>query len=328
VNDPMDDEEIAREASRCRSSVLAHLDVPAHGQRMALELMALRRGEMTAEHVENAESIRHRLITGLVDSDLFAVTDEVSDLLNGAAGGYPDANIHLSDILTPHGMAVFSKPITDPGAGLDVGPLRAISWTVMRADDPVAQLVADSDEGFFVMIVAYVDTAGITALLSKPLHNYPRIYPVVSVIWETDSDGSGIEWHTPAGTPYIKTLLAFWAIMRQRLTASKDPVIAVSPKHLTRAKRRHPDLNTRLQVVRMKQRKPRKYTGDHGFNRMETDHRYAVRPYWRYEFYPSTGQRKPNLVLSHFRGPWDAPVRNVERVFLPPKPLKPPPGAP
>lgn len=291
---------------------------------MALELMALSPWEANADQVAMADKIRMHMVGTMEEAETFAVTPEICAILEGAADDYPDPDMHLSDILTNHGLAVFTDPIPDPGVEPNFGNIRAISWALLDGDDPVARNIKGPLDHPAVAVIGYVDTRGIPGIPERELANYPRIYPVVSAIWRVDVAGGGMPVRDLDAqlnrAPYVKILMAFWAIMRQRLAVSEEPTVRVHAKELARAQRKHPNLNTGVRVVRMRPAPRSQYLGDHGFNRIGLDKQWPVRSHWKNHWYPKEQQHKPILILTYFKGNPDAPLIHAERIYLPPKP--------
>jgi hypothetical protein len=326
-----DDQTTAQEALRCRLSILAHMDNEENGRRMSLELMAI--PFYTKENVEVAEIIRRQLMATLKDAETFAVTDEVSELLDGAAGIYPDPNMQLSDILTPNGLAVFSRPLGDPVASGEDGALsmRALSWSLRPASDPTMRILAPNASGDLVTAIGYADTRSIPNFPQDLLHLYPRIYPVVSAIWQVGDRSGGKLWDGRnqdaaelGRSPYIKVLMAFWAIMRQRLTEDRAAYVRSGSKDLKRslgrAERRHPDIKTGVHIIRMQPSKRSEYIGS-GSGRAAPGFRFPVRTHWRDQPYgKGKAQRRQILIASYIKGDPDLPLEHKDRVFLPPLP--------
>jgi hypothetical protein len=347
------DEELlaAREAMRCRLSVLANLDRPDRGKRLALELMDVPEMLANPNHLLNAELIRQQLLAMLGQAETFIAPPEMCGMLNAVkedgtsvAMSYPGETLRVRDIISPNGMIYFTDPIADPTGQHDLHPIRAMSWSVATGDDPAIRFLDPPPGAMMLTLIGYCDTRILPSRihLDKPmgpleLQENPRIYPVSPVVWQVGVKGGGLFWEeegeevqAQARTlrlPYIKTLLAWWAIMRQRLTEMHEPVVRSHPKELQRALRRRPTLNTDLHVIRLRPRRRYKYT-EHGganYNKIDWRSAWTVRSHWREDWRARQRGEEDQytLVPSHVKGPWDKEVRGVERAFLPPLPPKP-----
>ncbi len=326
---PASDLECAETAVRDRLSLMWHMGIEERGTTMMLELM----GVPSAEHVtpnllEGAGVILTHNLAALAQSELLVAVPELCGVLNVAATTFPDKTMFLSDMLTPFGMVWFADPIDDPvddDAPDYTLPIRAISWAVSMPDDPLLTLVDRAKNRPVLTVIGYSDT---TALYQKTadLPNHPSIYPVVSVLWELESADGG-KLYNPQDqrlanflrSPYVKLLMAFWAVMRQRLTVDEPPTVKIMPNQLKRAQRRNPKFNPAIHLVRLHRRVRTEYTGFHGFNRPDWQHSWVVRAHWRDQYYPSTGEHKPILIWSYIKGPADKELIGKDRAFLPPK---------
>lgn len=330
----------AREAQRCRLSVLANLDNEGRGNKMVYGLMGLHPDETNEDQQRFADRTRQQIILALAESETMVATEEVCRILDQTHGGYPTAQMFMSDIPAPAGLVYFSEPIADPLPSEVQYAMRAISWHVAEVANEIEDAdyhVVDFDPTgrYAVTIIGYTDTRHMPGYVEVGPSNLPRMYPITSVVWETDVPDGGdfVGDEGPEGArarldrvPYVKALMAYWAIVRQRLVVDQEVVVKGSAKELDvtrRAERRHPDMNSTIRVVRMRpRRKKYVYEGDHGFNRPDWANSWMVRSHWRMQPYPATGERKPKLILSYPKGPDDRPMKGTDRVWLPPLPLK------
>jgi hypothetical protein len=322
----VNDEDAAREGVRDRLSLLRHMDIDDHGTTMMLELMGVPSAEdVTPGLLEGAVTLRTHNHMMLAQTELFIGTDEVCGVLNEFAPSYPDATLFLSDILVPFGMVWFADPIDDPSP-MQPTPIRALSWTLSQPGDSVIHLLGHTHDKPVLTILGYTDTETLSRK-GGDLQNHPRMYPIVSVLWEIDTESGGIlfgpdiqEITQTLRSPYIRLLMAYWALMRQRLFVPAEPVDRVMPRQVKYARRRAPNLNDKVHIVRLRRRTSSTYSGFHGFNRPDWKNQWVVRPHWREQWYPSTEEHKLILVWSYIKGPEDKPLIGAERAFLPPKP--------
>lgn len=328
VSDTPNDEECATDAVQDRLSLLFHMGIEASGVRMMLELMGVQTiNDVTPGLLDGAGVIRTHNLEALSQAALFVATDELCGVINLAAASYPSKTLFVSDMLTPFGMVWFADPIDDPANDPEYpAPIRAISWALSQPNDPLLTLVGRAKNKPVLTIIGYSDTKALSQKNTNLRHE-PRIYPVLSVLWELETTGGGVlfgpelqEQANVMRSPYIKILMSFWTVMRQRLTESNPPKVKVMPGMVKYAKARNKKLNTDLLIVRMRERSTTTYTGDHGFNRPDWKNKWTVRAHFRKQYYPSTGEHKPKLILSYIKGPADLPLVGGERAFLPPEP--------
>lgn len=335
MSESADDYAVAREAMRCRLSVLRNMEREDRGLPLTIAMMGVPFHEVTPEIAYAADHIRNQIILTLAEGTTFVATSEVCKLLEQTHSTYPTGQMFMSDILVPAGLVYFAEPISDPIPDASQLPIRAISWQVFP--------VADEEIDFFgrkeftptgtyaVTLIGYADSASLSHAVEHGLQHYPRICPVVSVIWEVDApDGGGlvgVDIKTMVAsqkrrTPYVKALMAYWAIVRQRLAVDQEVVVKEHAKELVAARRKRPVIET-TKIIRMRPRKKSYvYTGDHGFNRPNWKNSWWVSSFWRQQWYPATQEHKPILILPFMKGPADKPALGADRVFLPPKPPK------
>lgn len=327
---PLTEQELAslREAARCRMSVLRNFDKPERGLRMACELAGWGPAELAdPEAREAADRIRHDLITMLAEAETFVGTEEICRLLDATAPSYPLTAVTFTNILTGSGMVHFDTPIEDPQKDVAIRyPIRALSWSLAPAGGDDARGDYDrspqirSTGSYELTIIGYTDTRTIPEFRGQDLGVLPRIYPITSVIWQVEArDGEVFfderqtrEQAERSRGPYVKTLMAYFAIMGQRLAEKLEPIVKVSPKEIERARRRRP-VNDTMHIIRMRPRQPYEYTGDHGFNRPDWQFQWGVRSHWR-----RRSDKEAILILGYIKGPPDKKIRGADRLFLPP----------
>lgn len=321
---------VAKAATNSRLEILSYLHDQKTGLVVALELMALQPNEVSRAHMQQADIIRHELISMLAESEMFIGTPEICTILNGASASYPTAEVFLTDILVPSGMLYFTEPIDDPDVLDGATPMRAFSWSLTPIEHETKdafgfpKMVKTGE--YMLTVIGYSDAEMIELPNGRDGSSMPSVYPVVSVRWEVGSpDGGLMSAHVEDENlgrfmrePYVKILMAFWAIMRQRLTEA-ETVTKVSPKEFKRTRQRMPKtkINDGVQVIRMRPRTHTTYTGEHGFNRPGWQSKWVVRSHWR-----RAKDRKPILILSYIKGPEHLELTGQERAYLPPEPLE------
>jgi hypothetical protein len=294
----------------------------------ALELMGLG-NTMTEEQYASAKAIQQRLVWDLAESDMFIGTSDICEIINGSASSYPSAQLHASDMITATGMVYFVQPVTPVKEEADeTDYFRAVSWSVIEIEEERTDAFGIREvrgtKRYVICIMGYRDTNTIRG--ASVFKNLPDLYPTVSVLWEVDDVHGGEigygEEDRLRRAPYVKLLLAYWTIVRQRLAVQEETKVQLSPKEFKIAKKGgYSRAKTNVTISRLRPRKTYEYTGDHGFNRPDWQHSWIVRSFWRMQFFPKTQEHKPVLVLSYPKGPPDKPLLGQERAWLPPKPL-------
>jgi hypothetical protein len=331
----MEDLDAAERAVADRLSLLWHFGIKSHAVTMILELMAIEKPEdVTPTHRRNAERIWSDLQLKLSLTELMIAPSEICNMLNIAGPSYPAEELFLSDILVPYGMVWFADTIDDPDKSQSYYPVRALSWTMDMPGDSVIPKLWHPRENPLLTIIGYADTSYMArvsepnTLVSLTPKNYPTIYPIFSVVWEIDANTGSlmVNWDDPEQVatirlPFVKVLMAFWAVLRQRLVIDEEPTVKISPRQVKYAKRKNPNLNTTVKLIKMKPKKRTVYTGFHGFNRPKWSVQWVVRPHWRRQWHPKTEEHKWVLIWNYVKGPDDAPMVGVERAFLPPPPM-------
>jgi hypothetical protein len=351
------DRRLGNRCVRDRVSALRHLHHKARGLQVGLEHMGITSGPVTQEQIEFADAIREKMFEQLADCETFIGDAQICQILNASADSYPTAHVYLTDVLAPTGLVYFVNPIADPDIrataeprppGADINcPIRAMSWSLLglresgpdQTDLPTGRVersewereVIHAKGKFVLVITAYTDIGNIPNPDGVPRSKLPTIYPHSSVLWELDADDGGNMW---GGTeaelarlgraPYVKILMAYWAIMRQRLTQATRTVVRPHPREVPYKQGRPVDLNLAVHVVRLRPRTRYKYTEHDGanYNRPHWRVQWWVRSHWRRRVDHRTGETKPALmILSYRKGPDDKPMIGAERIYLPPKGL-------
>lgn len=332
----MNDLETAEKAVADRLSLLWHFGIEDHGVTMILELMAVIPGpeDLTPELLDSAERLWSDTYLKLSLTELLIAPPDICGLLNIAGPIYPAKELFLSDVLVPYGMVWFTDTIDDPETGQVTYPIRALSWSLDMPGESIIRKLGQTHSNPMLTIIGYADTSYIASTappnsdVNLTPKNYPSIYPTVSIIWEIDAKTGNImvnvddpEQAETMRLPYVKILMAFWAVMRQRLVVDEEPTVKISPRQVKYAKRKNPKLNTTVKILRMKPKKRTVYTGFHGFNRPKWSVQWVVRPHWRRQWHPKTEEHKWVLIWNYVKGPDDAPMVGVERAFMPPPPM-------
>ena len=303
---------LANKAAENRQELINYFHRP-EGLNTVLELMHLLGTEITREQYTTANAIQRRMAEDLEEAELFISTDELTDLLSEMAPSYPAMVMHPSDIFTPTGLIYFAEPITVANA-----KVRAVGWSTTDMSEHPSY----GKDSYVMCVIPYIDACSHSNIPPRR----PRLYPVSSVLWRVGRvDGGHAELATNMSdftVPCVKLLLTFWAILRERLTIAETIRTKVPTKLRKVAAKNQIQMPAEgVRIIRLRRSPQISAMPSSGQRTVERHHSWVVRGFWRNQYYPSTNEHKPKLILSHFRGPRDKPLLGKDRIFLPPKPI-------
>ncbi|MFI6495993.1 hypothetical protein [Nonomuraea typhae] len=329
----MDEKAAIEEAVRCRLSLLRYLEDEDRGRMLFLEQMgAFDSGEgltigFPPGMMQTAGALRKHYHAELLHAPTWVIEEDVVETLADAWESYPSTTAYSTDVLTPSGFALLARPVPDPEYG-DETMAHGIFWTVSDSATGAGSYLKVSDNAQVITIMFLGRLHGL------PWHQYdpPRLYPYTSIVWQLDAPGGGHLWEDQVSSriaetqraPFVKFLLSLFSIIRDRLAEAQEPHERVkrAADKLKHYRRKQPDLNSTIQVVRFR---PRTGSGNklsESSSGRKLTVRAWTRPFWRMQWYPSTQENKPKLIRSFARGPEGAPEVGRERILLAPKPLK------
>jgi hypothetical protein len=337
----MDEKAAVEEGVRSRLSLIRHLSERGWGTMLLLDVMGLADSRigvvshLTEAQLQVASSLREIWTEELVRSPVLVAPEDVCETLAEVWEAYPSATAYATDVLVPSGMIFFAKPLQDPDEKVPI-PLEGFVWIVIPSDDErVSAFRKDQPPGSFMLMLLGLSRASSLGLGTE---KYPRLLPVSSVLWTIGLEGGGHFWGddedpvmaTNQRTPYVKMLLTYFRILSQGLLEEDGKPKELdkrTPTRIKSARKLHPNLNGKIHVTRFRMETG---SGDKTKERKPSGREYSVRfyrrPYWRWQFFPSTGERKPKLIITKkLIGPEGAPIVGGNRVFLPPKPIGPRP---
>ncbi|MFI6512874.1 hypothetical protein ACIBCT_35180 [Streptosporangium sp. NPDC050855] len=340
----MDEKAAVEEAVKSRLSLIKYFGDAQIGLRMMLAVMmvtdlsGIPLTKATPGQLSTAAKLRDLHREELIAGPTFVPPVDVCQTLSEMWESYPSTTAYLTDILTPTGFVHFAEPLPDPipqdGNSM---PVAAMSWMVLKADDERVTFFGDGDldGAYMLMLMIYART---TDLGMDPQEN-PRVLPVASVVWTIGDEGTMELWKEGLDpnfaqkrqkSPYMQVLLSYFAIIRQELLERGEPKerSKSNEMRLKSARRKHPNLNGKIQVTRFTQQTGSgKVRGSSaGGSGREYSVRFPRRKHWRWQWYEKTQENKPILIITKgLIGPAGAPVVGMERAFLTPKPLGPRP---
>ncbi len=314
---------LVTEAARCRLSALRAMEDPARGDRLIEKLWKRPEKPVVERH-------RQRVLSKLRQSVTFALDTKSQQVIDGSWTSFPFSVVFKSDIPAPWGWIQLCERIAHPSWPELPYKVGALSWGV-----DLAPAVDGMPELAVIDVIAwsYTDELSDCGVLDREeARCAPRMVPVSVSMWELDRplNDQLLVKQLPQGRhvaeadePVIRFLATYWAILRQGLLAveEKEPAGSVV-KGYRRAARRAADLSPNVRAVRMRGAQRRTVRSDRA-EPLEREFSWMVRPFWRNQWYPASGEHKPILIAAHTRGPADKPIRHGDRVFLPPKDLRP-----
>lgn len=319
-----EEKRISEAAHKARASTLKFMDSD-RGLLITYDLMDLDPNTVSDRQALANATVREQITHSLRTATTLAVPSELCQVIKDKAPTFPQATIHSSDILAPHGWAYFADPIPDSAPGLPTPPIRALSWWIYSSDQLPNPEDTDTDNPMPVAtIVAWIDSRDLPGANSTNLSHLPSVVPCSSLIWALDTEDGGKVWkdktlarRAARFTPYVRALLTLWAVIRQRMVET-DTVHQVSPRRFRSLdKPGKAPVNTGLQVARLT--RPTRYTYDWALpNRLHRDFCFPVSDHWRMHFHRSWPEPKPVLVSGYLKGDLTGPLRSPERILLPP----------
>ncbi|WP_188187513.1 hypothetical protein [Nonomuraea sp. SYSU D8015] len=339
----MDEKAAVEEAVKSRLSLIRYFGDDKAGLRMMLSVMLLTDmtgrplGPISPAQLRTANGLRLLNRDELVSGPTFVAPKDVCQLIEQTWESYPSKTAYATDILAPTGFLYFEEPLPDPMPPTDPDelpmPVAAMSWIVIPADDERIPFYDDAHlpGAHMLMLLIYTRISD----LNGPPDANPRVFPIASCVWTIGDKGSMELWKEGLDpdfakkrewSPYVQIFLVWWRIIAQELLEVVEPKERdkKTRTRLQSARRIHPNLNGKTQVTRFRMQTG---SGDQTKEtRSPSGREYTVRfyrrPYWRWQYFPSTGENKPKLIITKkLIGPEGAPIVGGERVFLPPKPL-------
>lgn len=196
-----------------------------------------------------------------------------------------------SDLFTPAGFCLFETPLripdTDGDSRLDVF---ALSW-------------APKMEGG-VWFSAWRDWRQAAEPEPEPVTFPHRLVPTAPVPYE---------WGRAMEAPIERSIMTLFLMARQFASARvREKVVRATRRRGEQRNRAVRDVT----VVRLPRKRGASGSdgSDSGY-RIEHDHRWWVRPFWRQQWYPKQQRHRQILVPGHARGPADKPLVVKPRAF-------------
>jgi hypothetical protein len=253
------------------------------------------------------DSYVDRLAGQIARADLYAVTDEMTTLIEHAAASVPAHRLRPEDLPSATGMVFFDRPIwldrRTPDARAQRVHVVAASWGPMTAQRPGHR----QEPGVWMCLWADTRLHGETNQLDDVAgavrHFGPYVYAGESFHpWD-------VALETIEGASIAQpVMLATWLLMGQRLAAVTDqPPHRNTARRALRAGRDAP----RIRVVELRRRtQPAAEPGTSGRHlSVQFVVGAANGGFWRQQWYPSEGRHHTIWINAFAKGPKGAPFK-------------------
>jgi hypothetical protein len=273
----------------------------------------------------------------LDNAQLMHVTADMCDVLYASLDSMPDDFVLTEGVPSrPYGLVVFAKPYFGIDAGDHDNTVRvdAIVWGLVNLplrnrdgdDTPEWQTTPAVRPGFGFYALRWVDGTPDDARSRDALERLPAAlrtwWPLGRSDWAigdrvADTVHDGIDPTSRVHASMVddrRLMTALWSIVRQTQVVATTTVVAdrAAQRRLDRSGSR---AERTVQVIHLRRREymPR---GEQPGDGRRVRVRFAVRPFWRNQACgPGWSQRRLILVPAHFRGPTDAPLTRIERIW-------------
>lgn len=313
-------------AQRERLATLKWMD-SRNGLFTAFDLMGVDPFRATRFQWVGAESIREQIVYGMEKATVLAVPDELCRVVTEFGPTYPDDRVNAADVLLTHGWAYFHTPVSDPNHREETEIRAMLWWTYRLADLPQFDPGEVDPDRHAMTMVGFVDTPRMPNMTPAHIQVRPGLMPAVSVLWELDTADGGDAWGRDvvvkqkrySRQPYIRAMQTLWATIRQRMAEQEVTDEIVSKPLAKHARNRGRRIEQSVQVLRMRQRAPRRPVASPGSgNKLEEIQ--TVTGHWKNHWFPKQQMHRPKLIGEYERGPFGSPLaERREKIVLPPK---------
>lgn len=296
--------------------------------------------DVVAKSADLNRWIQKRVVPNLMHSETYYVSPEIADALYEALPTFGEYKFHEEDAPTPYGFVYIDSDKwcrhTTPG-GFDQN-IHAISWMKM----PVDFGKGDGEEEAYI-IIGYG-----TSVNPKERHAEDNLLQMTNLAWWSPGeiinqkvseilndifDGAtvshsymgkdGIEvvevetnlyrhFKQQAVEKLLEAVASIWAFMAQKITSLEK---YHAPRNVRRRLPTGWEPDPVIQVVHLRGYKsnaePNPLNGPHsGFSV-----RWAVRGFWRNQWFPSEQRHHKIWINPYVKGPVDAPFKNATKLF-------------
>lgn len=263
-------------------------------------------------------------------ADPVYINEEVQQLIAATVDSWPPTPLRPEDIFpSPFGFAVFPQPFTILDHYGRRVAFRAFAWELLGPQGQImfeagaAQIDPREATGVFISAYAHrndpddypimqnMEAAAKEGKLKVPL----TVLPVMSLSYATPwhfEQGyyDGRHEHNPLPVDLTGSgLERFCAIVRVTWAMAQEKITSAPLERLPRPERRRAErtgLIPDVVVIRLRHASSKKKE-DGEPSSIEYSHRWAVRPHWRNQYYPSENRHKPKLIGMYIKGPEDKP---------------------
>lgn len=277
-------------------------------------------GEIVSGDPEYASMLVHAAATYLTECDPMYVSADLTELVDYAADhtSYKPEPLVVTDLITPHGFAYFSKPlyVTDT-RGLQM-PFRAIQWnpTVRKtAPGPGIDVALDGQMYDGVVITLYAHRGD-----GDPLddgHRYSDISIggsdlameyVTTLRFGQDSEVFEKDDSIRDMLAHVKV---FFRLCQQTIAVPRHERVARPT--WKRAKATWKEIKEVVVFTLRRAKNAAQYEGDE--REVQWSHRWMVNGHWRNQWYPSTKTHNQIWIAPYVKGPDGAPLILKRRAF-------------
>jgi len=258
------------------------------------------------------------VVDHLTSAEPFYWSPDMCDMLEGLAGGIPDWTLRLTDLVSQYGFAWFSKPV-DIGADMFLQggkrarvPLAGYLWGMIRHvndssfGDGVVVSDAEVPEG--APTRWWVIYSPIAMLNGEPRYCGGSSWEVgesLSALMDAskdDKDDPEWPWMCAMG----KCFATMMALMEQRIISAEHVPLSRTERKLLDREGWYGNRDVR--VVKLRRVNPSGKPAEDGEKAYELTCQFVVRSHWRNQYYPSTNEHRPKLILPYIKGPEGAPM--------------------
>jgi hypothetical protein len=248
------------------------------------------------------------------------VTNDMAELVEVAAQSVGDYQLDISDLVDPHGFAVFERPFFCPDEQGEGWPMRALSWSltdITRDDGTTAA---------GVIVIGYVDvvrdwnslTEENDRVISDNFKTGKRWWPQLVSTWPIGQAAAHARVSDTQWTLSVQHIrnqaAALWLLTKQRIAV----VATHQPGRPERRRAQRQKMPQEVRIVTL--RRPEKSRTDYDSEReVEWSHRWMVTGHWRRLWDEENQRVKLVWVSPYIKGPADKPfvpkkvVYNFER---------------
>lgn len=305
---------------------LLHWLESAEGQR----LLADTRGEINRRTKQPDTNMGARPWTvALRYGETFYWSPAICEFIRGAADTLDETPWPLTREALPATSGFFycDRPVVD--RGYEIGPLRAIAWTLaFDAPDGIGALQesrvdpqgrGSPDRANGILMQWFCQRGGKLAVGGLSLWRFGQSH----IEFPADSIDIEVGRPAPGDVPLKDIMRRHKAALATMLEFVQEQIVVPSrpyrPDRATRkiAERERPEQAPVLRVVELRRRQRPDYVAPTEHKDVEWQVSWVVRGFWRNQLYPSLGIHQPRWIAPYLKGPADKPLKPPKaNIFL------------